>query len=172
MTRIFATALASSALLALSAAASAQTYYGGDYRTQQYEECERSDTDDQVIGGLLGGALGGVLGNEIGGDTGAVIGGVGGAVAGAKIGDKNCEKRVYGNRDARYRSQTYQPRSTYQPRNEVLGSTIRYDQYGNRIYDQAPAARYDQYGNRIYDTQPVQQRTRYYDARTNSYYYK
>ena len=156
MTRIFATALASSALLAFPATAAAQTYYGGDTRAQQYEECERSDTDDQVIGGLLGGALGGVLGNEIGGDTGAVIGGVGGAVAGAKIGDKNCEKRVYGDRNTRYRSQTYQPRSTYQPRNEVLGSTIRYDQYGNRIYD----------------TQPAQQRTRYYDARTNSYYYK
>ena len=63
----------------------------GNYSTtsHRYEECKKSDTESQIIGGVLGAVLGGVAGSEIAGrgdrNEGTAIGAAAGAAAGIAI---------------------------------------------------------------------------------------
>lgn len=86
-----------------------------------YEDCKKSDTQNQVLGAVVGGSLGAVLGNEVSGDEGAVIGGLAGGTAGVAIADKDCEQ---------YKTRPYvQPHTTSLQTREV----VTYDSYGNRV---------------------------------------
>ena len=118
--------------VALPAAAQTYTSSGVVYQgnTAAYEECERKDNDDQIIGAVAGGLLGGFLGNEIEKGEGTVIGGAAGAYAGAKIADKNCD-RFNG---PEYRQPVYSQNT-----------------YGQTTYTQ-PAYRTDAYGRTVVTT--------------------
>lgn len=86
-----------------------------------YENCKRSDTQNQVLGAVVGGSLGAIIGNEISGDTGAVVGGLAGGTAGVAVADKNCEQ---------YKARPYvQPNRATTQRHHV----VTYDRYGNRV---------------------------------------
>ncbi len=88
LTRTFAAALLASATFSVPALANSQAYHNGN---ALYDDCKRSDTNNQVIGGLLGAVAGGVIGSQIAGrgdrKEGTVIGGVLGSVAGVGIGN-------------------------------------------------------------------------------------
>ena len=120
MTRLTIASASLAALLALPVMASAQDRYDNN---RAYEDCKKSDTQNQVLGGAVGGSLGAILGNEIGDDEGAVIGGLAGGTAGVAIANKDCSKFEYDRYDRR----------------EVRGDVIYNDRYyrdddNNRYY--------------------------------------
>lgn len=90
-----AAAFVAAVTFGLPAAAQAQTYSSS---AQHYENCKKSDTSNQIVGGLLGAVAGGVFGSQVSGNgarsEGSAIGAVLGAAAGAGIaGDKrNCRQ--------------------------------------------------------------------------------
>tara|TARA_R110002020_G_scaffold337825_4_gene553252 strand:+ start:2112 stop:2753 length:642 start_codon:yes stop_codon:yes gene_type:complete len=97
MTHTFKLTAVLATLLALPTAASAQDRYPQDqydyrYENQAYEDCKKSDTENQILGAIVGGSLGAVVGNEVGDDEGAVVGGLAGGTAGTAIANKDCEK--------------------------------------------------------------------------------
>ena len=57
MTRLKFASATLAALIALPALASAQDRY----ENRAYEDCKRSDTQNQVLGGAVGGSLGAIL---------------------------------------------------------------------------------------------------------------
>ncbi|CAM3630241.1 hypothetical protein [Litorimonas haliclonae] len=97
MTRLKLASATLAALIAMPALASAQDRY----ENRAYEDCKRSDTQNQVLGGAVGGSLGAISGNEIGDDEGAVIGGIAGGTAGVAIADKDCSRFEYDRYDRR-----------------------------------------------------------------------
>ena len=84
--------------------------YAGNYSSSSYEDCKKSDTEAQIIGGVLGALAGGVLGSNVAGggvqDEGTAIGAAAGAAAGIALANKDCKKRngIYTDRtsDRRY----------------------------------------------------------------------
>jgi len=88
LTRNLTTALIASVAFSVPALASAQTYQNAN---TLYDDCKRSDSNNQVLGGVLGAVAGGLIGSRVAGrgdrNEGALIGGVLGSVAGVGIGN-------------------------------------------------------------------------------------
>jgi len=64
----------------------------------RYEDCKRSDGENQIVGGLIGALAGGVLGSQVAGNgartEGSALGAVLGAGLGAAIGDERRKCRT------------------------------------------------------------------------------
>ena len=73
--------------------------HAGNYSSSAYEDCKRSDTENQVLGGVLGAVAGGVFGSQVAGSgartEGSVLGAVLGGAAGSQIANKDCRTRSY-----------------------------------------------------------------------------
>jgi len=84
------------AVIATPSLAAANSYSNG-YHGSAYEACKRSDTENQVLGGVIGAVTGGVLGSQVAGNgarsEGSALGAVIGAVAGSQIANKDCKSR-------------------------------------------------------------------------------
>jgi len=103
--------LAAAALTAATFTAPAIAH-AGNYSSynSSYEDCKKSDTEAQIIGGVLGALAGGVFGSNVAGggvqDEGTALGAAAGAAAGIAIANKDCKKRngIYTDRssDRRY----------------------------------------------------------------------
>jgi len=140
--RLFAAAALAAATFTVPALA-----HAGNYSSNSYEDCKRSDTEAQIIGGVLGALAGGVLGNNIAGGgaqtEGSVIGVAAGAAAGIAIANKDCKKRtgVYTTRTSdrgyatprRTRAQTVSYNG-HNRRNRGYNSGYSNRSYGNQSY--------------------------------------
>jgi len=90
------------AAITLATLATPALVHAQNYQTagSVYNDCKRSDKNNQLLGGLLGAVAGGVIGSQISGrgerTEGSVIGAVIGTAAGAGIGDdnRNCTTEV------------------------------------------------------------------------------
>lgn len=88
----------SAVALAMAAAATPSLAAAGTYSSNaSYENCKRSDTDNQILGGVIGAVTGGVFGSQVAGNgarsEGSALGAVIGAVAGSQIANKDCRSR-------------------------------------------------------------------------------
>lgn len=74
--------------------------HAGNY-SSAYENCKRSDTESQLLGGVLGAVAGGVFGSQVAGNgartEGSVLGAVLGGAAGSQIANKDCGTRSFRN---------------------------------------------------------------------------
>jgi len=94
----FKLGFAIAAVVTIAAAPIASAHDNGYHHSHQ----NRSNGDNQLVGGLIGAVAGGVLGSQVAGNgartEGSVLGAVLGGVAGAAIaGDGNSSRRHYGN---------------------------------------------------------------------------
>lgn len=84
----------SAAALALAVIATPSLAAANSYSNSAYENCKRSDTGNQVLGGVLGAVAGGVFGSQVAGNgartEGSAIGAVLGGFAGSQIANKDC----------------------------------------------------------------------------------
>ncbi len=86
--------------------------HAGTYSSSAYENCKRSDTEGQILGGVLGAVAGGVFGSQVAGNgartEGSVLGAVLGGAAGSQIANKDCRTRtVYSNESYHPPAQVY-----------------------------------------------------------------
>lgn len=113
----------SAVALAVAAIATPSVAAANNYHSTAYENCKRSDTENQVLGGVLGAVAGGVFGSQVAGNgartEGSALGAVIGAVAGSQIVDKDCKKRAY------YNGNDYRPAKTYRSSGYNSGYTTR-----------------------------------------------
>ena len=101
----------SAVALAMAVIATPSLAAANGYQNTAYENCKRSDTENQVLGGVLGAVAGGVFGSQVAGNgarsEGSALGAVIGAVAGSQIANKDCKSRTVYNRDFRSTSPVY-----------------------------------------------------------------
>ncbi|MGB6229522.1 MAG: hypothetical protein WBF53_05285 [Litorimonas sp.] len=100
------------ALSLTAAPAFAQVYTADSQRA--YEDCKKTDRNNQILGGIVGGLVGGVIGDKIEDGEGTIIGGAAGAYAGTRIANKDCSKLLvqdYGYVDPASTSVTYDQRT-------------------------------------------------------------
>jgi uncharacterized protein YcfJ len=89
------TKLLSAVAIAMAASVAPNVAVAGTYTSNSaYENCKRSDTENQILGGVIGAISGGVLGSQVAGNgartEGSALGAVVGAVAGSQIANKDC----------------------------------------------------------------------------------
>ncbi len=116
----------------------------------RYEECKKSDTESQIIGGVLGAVLGGVAGSEIAGrgdrNEGTAIGAAAGAAAGIALANKDCKKRAgirpYSTSNNYSTNRNY-PTSRNYPASHNYGS----NSYGRAYNTHYPSSYGNSYGN-------------------------
>lgn len=147
------------ALLAVSAAATAQTPYHDDLVCRQYAESAIAPYRDQanvagVGSALVGAGLGAALGAAIGGGRGAGIGAASGAIAGTGVGVANAQQ-YSGQLQQAYTSYYYSCMQSRQPagyaQQPAYGQPYAAPQYAPPQYG-AP-----QYGAPQYAPQPAYQ---------------
>lgn len=102
----------SAAALALAVIATPSLAAANSYSSTAYEACKRSDTGNQVLGGVLGAVAGGVFGSQVAGNgartEGSAIGAVLGGLAGSQIANKDCSTRTaYRNEGSRSTAPVY-----------------------------------------------------------------
>ena len=123
----------SAAALALAAIATPSFAAANSYSNTAYETCKRSDTENQVLGGVLGAVAGGVFGSQVAGNgartEGSALGAVLGAVAGSQIANKDCRKTtVYRNDAYNSAAPVYSTQNTYSAPRVV---TVKQPVYNN-----------------------------------------
>ena len=100
MLNIKKTKTLSAVALAVAVIGAPSLAHAGNY-SSAYENCKRSDTESQVLGGVLGAVAGGVFGSQVAGNgartEGSALGAVVGAVAGSQIANKDCGSRSFRN---------------------------------------------------------------------------
>lgn len=102
----------SAAALALAVIATPSLAAANSYSSTAYEACKRSDTGNQVLGGVLGAVAGGVFGSQVAGNgartEGSAIGAVLGGLAGSQIANKDCStSTAYRNEGSRSTAPVY-----------------------------------------------------------------
>ena len=130
--------LAAAALAVATFTAPAIAHAGNYSSNNAYEDCKKSDTEAQIIGGVLGALAGGVFGSNVAGggvqDEGTALGAAAGAAAGIAIANKDCKKRngIYTDRtsDRRYATTRRTPVRTV----SYNGNNRGYNQGYNRDY--------------------------------------
>ena len=140
----------SAAALALAVIATPSLAAANSYSSTAYEACKRSDTGNQVLGGVLGAVAGGVFGSQVAGNgarsEGSAIGAVLGGLAGSQIANKDCSTSTA------YRNE--RPRSTA-PVYSSGGYTTSAPVYSSGGYTtSAPVYRSDNY-NTVYTSPRV-----------------
>ena len=143
----------SAVALAMAVIATPSLAAANGYQNTAYENCKRSDTENQVLGGVIGAVAGGVLGSQVAGNgarsEGSALGAVIGAVAGSQIANKDCKSRTVYNRDFRSTSSVYgTPVYKSRPVVSTVGHHGHGHAYGKRKKDRGYG--YNGYRNNSY----------------------